>query len=66
MSKKITVLIDGGHLRSYLKRAGLEKVGLSCPLATEELPSWSLFRGQTWPSADFSIYLPPLKKPVVN
>lgn len=22
MSKKITVLIDGGHLRSYLKRAG--------------------------------------------
>ena len=44
MSKKVTVLIDGGHLRSYLKRAGktidadyVEKVGLSCPLATEEI-----------------------------
>lgn len=44
MSKKITVLIDGGHLRSYLKRAKkaidanyIEQVGLSCSLTTEEI-----------------------------
>lgn len=43
MSKKITVLIDGGHLRSYLKKAGkpidanyIEKIGLACALANEE------------------------------
>src|SRR6266568_982474 len=44
MSKKITVLIDGGHLRSYLKKANkpiaaayIEKIGLACALATEEI-----------------------------
>ena len=43
MSKKITVLIDGGHLRIYLKSAQkpitadyIEKVGLASSLATEE------------------------------
>src|SRR5579863_3288920 len=44
MSKKITVLIDGGHLRIYLRRAHkpvtadyIEKVGLARALATEEM-----------------------------
>ncbi len=44
MSKKITVLIDGGHLRSYLKKAKrpatadyIEKIGLASALATEEI-----------------------------
>ena len=44
MSKKITILIDGGHLRIYLKHAHkpvtadyIEKVGLACALATEEV-----------------------------
>ena len=59
MSKKITVLVDGGHLRSYLKKAKkaidadcIEKVGLSCSLATEEIIrilyyDCALFNGQT-------------------
>lgn len=58
MSKKITLLIDGGHLRSYLKRAGkkiepdyIEKVALSCKLATEEIVrilyyDCALFKGE--------------------
>jgi hypothetical protein len=44
VSKKITVLIDGGHLRSYLKKGNkpasadyIEKIGLACALATEEI-----------------------------
>ena len=59
MSKKITVLIDGGHLRSYLKKAKktvdadyIEKVGLACALATEETVrilyyDCALFNGET-------------------
>ena len=59
MSKKITVLIDGGHLRSYLKKAQkpldanyIEKVGLACGLATEEIMrilyyDCAMFNGQT-------------------
>jgi uncharacterized LabA/DUF88 family protein len=44
VSKKITILIDGGHLRSYLKKGNkpiaadyIEKIGLACALATEEI-----------------------------
>ena len=44
MTKKITVLIDGGHLRSHLKMSNkpvtadyVEKVGLAAALATEEI-----------------------------
>lgn len=44
MSKKITVLLDGGHLRIYLKKGNkpvtadyMEKVGLASALATEEI-----------------------------
>jgi uncharacterized LabA/DUF88 family protein len=59
MSKKITVLIDGGHLRSYLKKANkpvtadyIEKIGLASSLATEEIIrilyyDCSLFNGTT-------------------
>jgi uncharacterized LabA/DUF88 family protein len=43
MAKKTAVMIDGGHLRSYLKRAGktitadyIELVGLRCALSTTE------------------------------
>ena len=44
MKKKITVLLDGGHLRIYLKKGNkpvtadyMEKVGLASALATEEI-----------------------------
>lgn len=44
MSKKITILIDGGHLRSYLRKANkpieadyIEKIGLASALANEEI-----------------------------
>lgn len=44
MGKKITILIDGGHLRSYLKRAkkaidadNIERVGLACALPAEDI-----------------------------
>lgn len=44
MSKKITVLIDGGHLRTQLKLSKktvnadyIEKIGLACALAAEEI-----------------------------
>ena len=59
MSKKITVLIDGGHLRVYLKHAAkpvtsdyIEKVGLASALATEEIVrilyyDCALFNGTT-------------------
>lgn len=57
--KKITVLIDGGHLRTYLKHANkpvtadyIEKVGLASALATEEIVrilyyDCALFNGTT-------------------
>jgi hypothetical protein len=42
--KKISAMIDGGHLRVAIKKANkpftpdyIEKVGLSCSLATEEI-----------------------------
>jgi uncharacterized LabA/DUF88 family protein len=59
MSKKITVLIDGGHLRSYLKKSTkvvtanyIEKIGLASALATEEIVrilyyDCALFNGST-------------------
>lgn len=44
MRKKITVLLDGGHLRIYLKKGNkpvtadyMERVGLASALATEEI-----------------------------
>lgn len=44
MKKKITVLLDGGHLRIHLKKGNkpvtadyMEKVGLASALATEEI-----------------------------
>jgi uncharacterized LabA/DUF88 family protein len=59
MSKKITVLVDGGHLRVYIKKANkpitadyIDKVGLACALATEEIVrilyyDCALFNGTT-------------------
>ncbi|MFN0105157.1 MAG: NYN domain-containing protein [Bryobacteraceae bacterium] len=59
MSKKITVLIDGGHLRSYLKMAHkaitadyIEKIGIASALVTEEIIrvlyyDCALFNGST-------------------
>ena len=59
MSKKITVLVDGGHLRVYLKKANkpvtadyIDKVVLACALATEEIVrilyyDCALFNGTT-------------------
>jgi len=44
MAKKIAVMLDGGHLRVYAKRAAkdftpdyIEKIGLACSLAGEEI-----------------------------
>jgi uncharacterized LabA/DUF88 family protein len=44
MPKKIAVMLDGGHLRVYAKRAGksfdpnyIEKIALSCAQANEEI-----------------------------
>ncbi len=44
MAKKIAVMLDGGHLRVYAKKAGknfrpdyIEKIGLCCATNTEEI-----------------------------
>ncbi len=59
LSKKITVLIDGGHLRSYLKKANrpieaayIERIGHASALANEEITrilycDCALFNGTT-------------------
>lgn len=59
MSKKITILIDGGHLRIYLKAAQkpitadyIERIGLTSGLANEEIVrilyyDCALFNGTT-------------------
>jgi uncharacterized LabA/DUF88 family protein len=44
MAKKIAIMLDGGHLRVYAKRAGhnfnpnyIEKIGLACAATDEEI-----------------------------